>query len=170
MPKVGDIVKGREIGYKGKHKFIWTRCPDCGKKRWVELAKTKAKHPRCKSCANKRENHPNWKNGRSTKEGYIQILMEPTSPYFKMSSSHGYLLEHRLVMAKYLGRCLEPYEMIHHKNRIRDDNRIENLELMTTVKHSGFGLQVIRLEREIKRLKKENEMLKKKGGGIDVRV
>jgi len=80
------------------------------------------------------ENAWNWKGGRRMDErGYIQIRATEHP-----NAIHGYVLEHRLVMEKYLGRYLESWEHVHHKNRIRDDNRLENLEIVTSSEHMGM--------------------------------
>jgi len=49
--------------------------------------------------------------------------------------AHDYILLHRVIMENHLGRLLEPYEVVHHKNENTKDNRIENLELMTEIQH-----------------------------------
>lgn len=75
-----------------------------------------------------------WKSGRiKDKFGYI-LIWKPKHPNAKLA---GYIHEHRLVMSESLGRPLESYEFVHHKNGIKDDNRIENLELLTHNVHRG---------------------------------
>ncbi len=68
--------------------------------------------------------------------GYILLWM-PGHPNAKSGIRKSYVAEHRFVMSEYLGRPLEKWEFVHHQNGIKDDNRIENLELLTKKNHRG---------------------------------
>lgn len=148
MPEIGEIRKANELGHKGTARFIWAACINCGRDHWVRLTTPwnakKPKHLLCRSCVwqNQRgaQNY-NWKGGRKKMWGYIQIWLSPDDFFYPMATN-GYVLEHRLVMAKALGRCLQPWEIVHHKGirysdiRNRSDNLDDNLELTIRGNHS----------------------------------
>lgn len=83
------------------------------------------------------EKNPAWKGGkRIDADGYVSIRM-PDHP----NSNGGYVLEHRLVMEKALGRFLDRKEVVHHKNGNKQDNHIENLLLFqNNGEHLGVEL------------------------------
>lgn len=163
MPKLGEIKKGRDIGRKAvTTNHIWHACIACGKERWVVLKKGKPAHLSCDCCGKGAHGatNQNWKGGRRKNErGYILVYLYEDDPFYPMATSRPYVMEHRLVMAKHLGRCLEPWEIVHHKNSIRDDNRLENLELLPdATKHYSMTV----LQNYIKELEEKVVELTKK--------
>ena len=156
--------------------FIWQACEGCRKERWVSL-KNKGKlipyRIRCHLCASKLpgfseqcsraqkgkfgEKSGAWKGGRYESLGYIMVYISPDDFFSPMRSKTGYIREHRLVMAKSLRRCLLPWEVVHHKNGVKNDNRLENLELIDS--NSRHNTQD---KRYIRQLEKENGKLRER--------
>lgn len=76
------------------------------------------------ACRNRWIAQRNFKTGRWVdREGYIIVQNQAETGGKKVR-------EHRLVMERHLGRKLLPDEVVHHINHKRDDNRLENLELI----------------------------------------
>lgn len=77
-----------------------------------------------------------------TKNGYVYILNKE----HPNCNKRGFVLEHRLVIEKQLGRYLTNEEIVHHINENKSDNRIENLQIVTNSEHTKLhNLERIRL-------------------------
>ena len=108
-------------------------CRECGKDFIVEAWKAKDRAFCNRTCSARwMTKHDKRKKGwYKNNRGYI-LVYQPTHP---MASKAGYVMQHRLVMSKQIGRSLTRAEVVHHKNGKMDDNRLENLELRTKVQH-----------------------------------
>ena len=156
--KISKANKGRIAWNKGKHHTEETKRklsealsgeknPNFGKPRSEETKrKLRETHLANKSYC--------WKGGRINREGYIAIY-KPDHPSVK---NKPYIMEHRLVMEKFLGRYLFPWETIHHKNGIKTDNRIENLKLLPSNEHNTKIQKVYQENTKLKEKLKEYEL------------
>jgi len=136
---------------------LFVKCNKCKKSRMVEYSvinRSKftgmclecAVHMKKPSISGK--NNVNYKGILYTTGGYVLVNLEELSQkdreFAKMLLNKGdkpnRISQHRFVMAKHLNRRLKDYEIVHHKNGVKTDNRLENLELLTTKSHhAGHG-------------------------------
>lgn len=104
-------------------------CMECGVP--CNPSKKRLKTPRCRKCwfeyiRKNPEEASNYSGGRSVNAaGYVWVLKAD----HPNANQLGYVFEHRLVVSESIGRPLEKWEVVHHINGIKSDNRIENLVL-----------------------------------------
>ena len=120
MPRYIRCARCRGCGYN--------LC-DCGAQKTIRARS-------CQACARLRQGpeHGSWRGGRvETGDGYVRVY----APDHPRAVNERYVLEHVLVMESVLGRHLFDDERVHHKNKVRNDNRPENLELWSVGHPAG---------------------------------
>ena len=110
---------------------------DCGKQKAIRVNSLRRGAAKTCGCSQREQAAKlqqariitDWRKNkhRPNRFGYITV----------QNGIRGNRFVHRLVMEESLGRPLQPFEHVHHKNGIRSDNRIENLEIV--VAHHGKG-------------------------------
>lgn len=172
MPEQGDIQSAMQLGRKGSNSYIWHPCDECGKQRWERLRNGEPERTICQSCS-QIHSHPRFARPiRNTKTvtprklvpgRYTHRRLQPDDFYYPMCDCNGYVREHRLVVAQSLGRCLHSWEIVHHLNHDKRDNRLENLQLVTDDRHKQITILECKIDRLLvgqKELKEEIRLLR----------
>lgn len=122
------------------------KCPTCrGKESKTPCAKCGTLKNRGSALCNDCTDRSGSKNG-NFKTG----ITYHTNGYPQVRVGKKYIFEHILVMEDHIGRKLLPGENVHHINGVKDDNRIENLELWSKPQPSGVrALDLLEWAREV---------------------
>ena len=134
-------------------------CKRCGKKiPYRTDGQAQARQYCCMQCAKvatvyRGADNANWRGGTWSSQGYVmrglrsftkeeQALLRPMYYPDGVTSNYRGVGEHRALIALSIGRPLTRDEHVHHKNGVRSDNRLENLELVVAGHGAGFSSNV----------------------------
>jgi hypothetical protein len=146
-PVHGQVVTRPATGQPGRVSWdiAWAVCPKCEHGRWKAVRAFRSKPlALCRFCKSKESATKAFGGNHKKRMGtYVAVALRPTDPMYVMTrAGTHYVQEHRLVMARSLGRPLTSSELVHHRNGKRDDNRPENLELWK-VPHQPKGIRQV---------------------------
>ena len=162
-----------QFGIKVRGSMILYPCKKCGQKTWIRKQELKRKNLSglCRECfykylhaCNMERHKLNFQPFLRTKTGggYIAMRIPKDDPFYSMTYNSGVILEHRYIMAQQLNRPLAKFEIVHHKNNDKTDNRIENLELLTMHDHVLYKHDNVCTRSYIRELENKVEALEKK--------
>jgi len=117
-----------DIAKTGNRSACLCKC-SCGKK--IKVLSNYLLNGKTKSCGCSRKRTRT--GALKEKNGYV-FIRKPDHPN---SNRYGYIREHVYFMSKHIGRPLKKSESVHHKNGIKSDNRLSNLELWSHSHPSG---------------------------------
>jgi len=135
-PVLGDVATTKSLGYSGRGIMLYLACPSCGVARWVRRSTIDTICVHCVPKLYGKEN-PKWSGGKKTKRGYTFTKIGKNDPMFVMADRNGWVLEHRLIVARRIGRPLVRGEVVHHINGVKPDNSDSNLQLLSERTHSS---------------------------------
>lgn len=104
------------------------------RKRLMKFGIPLRNHIESNKISNSGPNSKNWKGGKRKHGIYTQIKI----PDHPNADGCGYVYEHRHVMEQHLNRFLSTEEHVHHINGIGNDNRLENLQVLTNQEHAAL--------------------------------
>lgn len=125
--RYGKLTVLSQAGFTSDRNIKWLCRCDCGQEVTVRSGNLRTGSTKSCGClkhmSRRGAENKNYKGGHLNKDGYLVSHGEDREGKWK---ERGF---HILVMEKAIGRKLKPGETVHHKNGIRNDNQIENLEL-----------------------------------------
>lgn len=133
----------KKYGIKSRDGFT-----NAGKER-IRAAAAQREYPHTKRTEEQRKRISDAKKGKykykttygGHKKNHVAGYVMVYAPDNHRATKDGYVMEHILIVEDAMGRPLAENECVHHINGIKNDNRIENLQVMTASEHMSYHMK-----------------------------